>query len=361
MIPQNYPAQRRPGPRPRQQASTGFVIPQNYPAQRRPGPRPRQQGSACLLSTSSRSLNEGQAETPATDRRTAAGSCWCPRSTRARTETPATAPERATRPSSRTSLNEGQGRDPGNSGSSSSIWTSSSRAQRRPGPRPRQQPASALRIFPSIRHAQRRPGPRPRQQRGPGQGRVDPSPHAQRRPGPRPRQQVHRASTESVAIRQRSTKARAETPATVGLPGARRTHLVRSTKRAETPATGLIDVRDEDDLGRSTKARAETPATDLRQPRRNIHRHRSTKARAETPATAASPSPTTIAEYSAHEGQGRDPGNRANLPKEPSLGVLRPRIEPRDGRNRSARPQEYAIIPLFGSGGAPLAVPICLW
>ena len=131
-------AQRRPGPRPRRHACrncrAGIT---KSCAQRRPGPRPRRhrcsrRRDAGPLET--RSTKAG-AETPATPLTVLAPcSSGDKRSTKAGAETPATqSPARGTRSGTAT-LNEGRGRDPGDTMSSRSP---TSAAQRRPGPRPR--------------------------------------------------------------------------------------------------------------------------------------------------------------------------------------------------------------------------------
>ena len=110
---------------------------------------------------------------------------------------------------------------------------------------------------------------------------------------------------------ERSTKAGAETPATLigrGSPGSDPT---RSTKAgAETPATRPPPRRCVVGGQRSTKAGAETPATPLLlPPRSSRNRARSTKAGAETPATLSSPASHALIIGTLNEGRGRDPGD----------------------------------------------------
>ena len=132
-------AQRRPGPRPRRHGSSrpqnrlgrdrstkaGAETPATLPplptkswvrfaAQRRPGPRPRRHGDG----RPSR-WDQGR------------------RSTKAGAETPATPPSSHPRSRRSTPLNEGRGRDPGDTTNRGSAPRRFSHAQRRPGPRPR--------------------------------------------------------------------------------------------------------------------------------------------------------------------------------------------------------------------------------
>ena len=144
-------AQRRPGPRPRRHDEGPAALDEGIGAQRRPGPRPRRH-----LRPHVRGAGLGS-----------------------------------------TSLNEGRGRDPGDTNLHGG------------GGRPR-----------SAGIAQRRPGPRPRRHRLQVSGR-DPrvdapgARSAQRRPGPRPRRHDAEARVQSYRDWRRSTKAGAETPATL--------------------------------------------------------------------------------------------------------------------------------------------------
>ena len=160
----------------------------SLPAQRRPGPRPRQHICLPALHRDNRKRStKAGASTPATPRAEVGDLTSLPRcSTKAGASTPATR------------LRHGAG------------TASRQPAQRRPGPRPRQHTVAAV-IVTAVVLAQRRPGPRPRQHAdAPGAGEwlgllnegrgLDPgntcgllsastgSKPAQRRPGPRPRQ-----------------------------------------------------------------------------------------------------------------------------------------------------------------------------
>ena len=128
------------------------------------------------------------AETPATrydppHRRIQIGA----RSTKAGAETPATPPAGPCDSATSYALNEGRGRDPGDTRSDHADDQATIGAQRRPGPRPRRH----------IEMGERAGGFQ----------------HAQRRPGPRPRRHPVLAPLELLVVR-RSTKAGAETPAT---------------------------------------------------------------------------------------------------------------------------------------------------
>ena len=118
-LPTRATAQRRPGPRPRRHWRDESAAAVAGAAQRRPGPRPRRhrlRELPCSGRGSPRSTKAG-AETPATR---------CPRpdvvlevnrrSTKAGAETPATPPARGAPNRRRSSLNEGRGRDPGDTG-----------------------------------------------------------------------------------------------------------------------------------------------------------------------------------------------------------------------------------------------------
>ena len=182
------------------------------PAQRRPGPRPRRHWTPPRDRSSTwRPLNEGRGRDPGDTRgRRGWGSVARPRSTKAGAETPATHDcdfdlsvpgQRSTkagaetpatldttpgqvldlataqrRPGPRprrhtwtarvglsgsTSLNEGRGRDPGDTPYCTFAASPAATAQRRPGPRPRRH-CSGVPIFRCNAFAQRRPGPRPR-------------------------------------------------------------------------------------------------------------------------------------------------------------------------------------------------------
>ena len=155
-------------------------------------------------------------------------------------------------------LNEGRGRDPGDTGGT--TRQTGGAAQRRPGPRPRRHSLTVCRTR-STCSAQRRPGPRPRRHaRTPAP--TPPGSYAQRRPGPRPRRHEKSRRVHGDG-RGRSTKAGAETPATRFIPpsestGSRSLNEGRGRDPGDTPPAA-----DEvlGPLRRSTKAGAETPAT----------------------------------------------------------------------------------------------------
>ena len=153
-------------------------------AQRRPGPRPRRHllKRRGRVGGSVRSTKAG-AETPATRRRAI----------------------RLVRPSC--PLNEGRGRDPGDT-------------------------VGFGEPFALFCHAQRRPGPRPRRHSDSGTSSAL-VPNAQRRPGPRPRRHNMLPSYPPGPVR-RSTKAGAETPATL-LIGAEHLHGRNSVPDLPTP------------------------------------------------------------------------------------------------------------------------------
>ena len=213
-----FHAQRRPGPKPRRQAAVSAAP--NRPglvAQRRPGPKPRRQLAGTGRTgpgNGGRSTKAG-AETPAT----ALDGCLVAfdsgRSTKAGAETPATDAGRSHRAYTPTRSTKAGAETPATARRLRRCQVRADDAQRRPGPKPRRQPRSRRR---------RRRSPRPLNE---GRG---------RNPGDR-RQAV------PVLVRGlpgRSTKAGAETPATV-LPGSMAVAvLARSTKAgAETPATVL--------------------------------------------------------------------------------------------------------------------------
>ena len=171
-------AQRRPGPRPRRHSPCPPEIRSlsRLRAQRRPGPRPRRHSYELPSRPRWRSpsLNEGRGrprrhhEVPGSVRRPM---CVCPiRSTKAGAETPATpltgCPLRASGQLFPRPLNEGRGRDPGDTSPSireRQLPCTAQGAQRRPGPRPRRHLAVMRRRSVTAHFgAQRRPGPRPR-------------------------------------------------------------------------------------------------------------------------------------------------------------------------------------------------------
>ena len=140
------------------------------------------------------------------------------RSTKAGAETPATPPRSGPCAGATGSLNEGRGRDPGDTATGINFTAALFNAQRRPGPRPWRHPAFLYASACAV--------------------------SAQRRPGPRPRR--HHV-----------------------LEGGGRSGIARSTKAgAETPATRDDRLTASGGQHRSTKAGAETPAT--RPPDRNL-------------------------------------------------------------------------------------------
>ena len=184
----NEHAQRRPGPRPRRHASFTYRLP-NPPgvAQRRPGPRPRRHRGVPgqLADVHHRSTKAG-AETPATRQ---VGLAAVPRFFRAQRR-PGPRPRRhmtAVRvPAVGCSAQRRPGPRPRRHNAVAPGATDSTVAQRRPGPRPRRHPPGIA----GPRH-RRRPLNEGRG-RDPGDtewpvGRLPVPLYAQRRPGPRPR------------------------------------------------------------------------------------------------------------------------------------------------------------------------------
>ena len=179
-------AQRRPGPRPRRHGCMQLLKCSIFCAQRRPGPRPRRHLYLIerMFFRMVRSTKAG-AETPATP-------SWA-RSTRTsrsplnegRGRDPGDTRQRPRYPEGCNPLNEGRGRDPGDTRRPLVTVTGTRYAQRRPGPRPRRHSTAAWNALP-IYIAQRRPGPRPRRH-APFSIAMVASCGAQRRPGPRPR------------------------------------------------------------------------------------------------------------------------------------------------------------------------------
>ena len=135
-------AQRRPGPKPRRQSQSSWNRATPVNAQRRPGPKPRRQlrrGDGPVQRVV-RSTKAG-AETPATAVGPLEINHVALRSTKAGAETPATVRFGNCRwlRSSR-ALNEGRGRNPGDSFGLGTLRTAlRALAQRRPGPKPRRQ------------------------------------------------------------------------------------------------------------------------------------------------------------------------------------------------------------------------------
>ena len=329
------------------------------------------------------------------------------RSTKAGVETPATRSGSRTKRCRSWTLNEGRGRDPGDTpyrglrhaarshrSTKAGVETPATpwdvdtvtdilrSAQRRPGSRPRRHFMGSF-SNPSIIHAQRRPGSRPRRHLVPSMEMASPM-FAQRRPGSRPRR--HRETCRSLwwqpprslnegrgrdpgdtrhplpshPAHRSLNEGRGRDPGdTVGLgvglgvarsaqrrPGSRprrhnrieavdRRHHLRSTKAGvETPATHVPPVHTRHLARRSTKAGVETPATPVAsvgmcapsasaqrrpgsRPRRHIRQRlrqvldpgRSTKAGVETPATPVPVPRLGGFGRALNEGRGRDPGD----------------------------------------------------
>ena len=306
------------------------------------------------------------------------------RSTKAGVETPATPAPPVPKTPTCPPLNEGRGRDPGDTGATGTQDPDMSSAQRRPGSRPRRH-ALPL-VAPVLADlAQRRPGSRPRRHtvsrwrrsagsatlnegrgRDPGDTavagiRVRPVGSAQRRPGSRPRRHVNaqafaavvwtaqrrpgsrprRHSTASIRFTSpgpRSTKAGVETPATRLRHGGHRARCDRSTKAGvETPATPTESRRSAPIQKVAQRRPGSRPRRHLiglppvfkydlraqRRPGSRPRRHdavrrpgsagmyaRSTKAGVETPATPVAVLPHVVCPSAAlNEGRGRDPGD----------------------------------------------------
>ena len=231
-------------------------------------------------------------------------------------------------------LNEGRGRDPGDTWCGFSRPTIHSTAQRRPGSRPRRH-KKLVQIQSPFFTAQRRPGSRPRRhsRRQPPDRRYVGSLNEGRGRDPGDTTSFKGDRGESVQAQSRSTKAGVETPAT---------HA--RTRVALLP--GPV-------CNRSTKAGVETPATrtGLRPMRVTAGRRvRSTKAGVETPATLllADLIDRCGAEAALNEGRGRDPGDtpdRGPGHKMPltSLAQRRPGSRPR--RHTTVRdPASEAVL-----------------
>ena len=257
-------AQRRPGSRPRRHALPLVAPVLADLAQRRPGSRPRRH-------TVSRW-------------RRSAGSA---------------------------TLNEGRGRDPGDTAVAGIRVRPVGSAQRRPGSRPRRH-VNAQAFAAVVWTAQRRPGSRPR-----------------------------RHSTASIRFTSpgpRSTKAGVETPATRLRHGGHRARCDRSTKAGvETPATPTESRRSAPIQKVAQRRPGSRPRRHLiglppvfkydlraqRRPGSRPRRHdavrrpgsagmyaRSTKAGVETPATPVAVLPHVVCPSAAlNEGRGRDPGD----------------------------------------------------
>ena len=361
-------AQRRPGPRPRRHG--GFVggcgkvsIRSTKAGAETPATPPA--GNAALECPETRSTKAG-AETPATLHGLVVVPFHHPRSTKAGAETPATLamPRGNGRVQPAGALNEGRGRDPGDTGTRRArrkAWTSTLNEGRgrdpgdttldvleRPVVHPRSTKAGAE--TPATRH---RPLPSRHETIALNEGRGrDPGdtcgafglrhtlfPPLNEGRGRDPGD-TGAAPARSMYRRRRSTKAGAETPATPASdvtmyssdepaqrrPGPRpRRHrsLVNQTsarfsdaqrrpgprprRHWQSPSPHLTNCT------RSTKAGAETPATHLWSTLHSMRNDRSTKAGAETPATRRRPARPRRSPGTLNEGRGRDPGDTGNF------------------------------------------------
>ncbi len=276
-----YGAQRRPGPEPRRHASLAHGVGHTDGAQRRPGPEPRRHNRPSLTSAAlaSRSTKAG-AGTPATHPvcvRLPARDQF--RSTKAGAGTPATRARRDGRGRGAGPLNEGRGRNPGDTcrklsglfaprlrstkagagtpathGGGQSSFAIGKCAQRRPGPEPRRHDRTRAdrRARPVALNEGRgrNPGDTSRSRCTDGRCRHPLNEGRGRNPGDTVASRYHGRRDAD-----RSTKAGAGTPATPGHQAdlADRVGL-RSTKAgAGTPATLLIRTSGEHTVGADAK------------------------------------------------------------------------------------------------------------
>ena len=257
----------------------------------------------------SKALNEGRGRDP--------GDTWVHRNSGHDSSSPLnegrgrdpgdTSRPRRSRPP-RSPLNEGRGRDPGDTSNARAyIEGRLEDAQRRPGPRPRRHPFHAL-PAPTSSIAQRRPGPRPRRHEATRTS-ASATVAAQRRPGPRPRRHAG-AVVPDRPHGLRSTKAGAETPAT----HAARTSLVGNTR----PAQRRPGPRPRRHVSLFIHRVFSQPAQ--RRPGPRPRRHSRAWSEARSASTAL------------NEGRGRDPGDTANRRGTPSWMQL-------GNRSADARPQ----------------------
>ena len=239
-------------------------------------------------------------------------------------------------------LNEGRGRNPGDrprERRNESVQVLL--AQRRPGPKPRRQPSASASTRSRAMRAQRRPGPKPRRQFVTGAPSITGGNPAQRRPGPKPRRQRVRRGLRVFHRVRRSTKAGAETPATVPTPATTISMVGISAQRRpgpkprrqagdRVPESGLCG-------GRSTKAGAETPATAT--PFRAVLAGVTTAQRRPGPKPRRQPplsAPCWPGSPPLNEGRGRNPGDSPRSPSRCSA-ISTPLNEGR-GRNPGDRP-----------------------
>ena len=168
-------------------------------AQRRPGSRPRRHGGGRYSVPCTPPLNEGRGRDPGdTLHKGEYHDRDHHRSTKAGVETPATQLRPAGGCRFIPALNEGRGRDPGDTPGFFPNPSGGENAQRRPGSRPRRH--VLIRAIPSAHEsAQRRPGSRPRRHSLRGES-SHYSNHAQRRPGSRPRRHNQWRRSLSVPV-----------------------------------------------------------------------------------------------------------------------------------------------------------------
>ena len=185
-----HDAQRRPGPRPRRHPRAGHRVRPREPRSTKAGAETPATRSRARRTPSSRSsLNEGRGRDPGDTPRRHSGMRRCD------------------------ALNEGRGRDPGDTGRTRSSSESLHSAQRRPGPRPRRhklEQEPQLLLAPSLNEGRGRdPGDTAARRAGSWHA-IALNEGRGRDPGDTP------CGTAAHALRwaRRSTKAGAETPAT---------------------------------------------------------------------------------------------------------------------------------------------------
>ena len=347
MISLTFAAQRRPGREPRRHAplaaraaSTAAVL----TAQRRPGREPRRHPGAGPGPTRSGTLNEGRganpgdtrdtparelagcarstkagARTPATPARRRPGGQQIPRSTKAGARTPATPASPGPRPTTRSSLNEGRGANPGDTIAEAYSLSPHDAAQRRPGREPRRHSIICVRSVTHERSLNEGRGANPGDTRttggwcwstgplneGRGANPGDTFPRGNARAWVKGAQLVEGA----VAVRHRSTKAGARTPAT---PTERRPSRHRPWPLNEGRGANPGDTRNGADGPRGLL--------------------RSTKAGARTPATRPKPECLLSARPSLNEGRGANPGDTGSAGEDDGAQAIaqrRPGREPR--------------------------------
>ena len=374
-------AQRRPGPEPRQHAFSSIRRPSARIAQRRPGPEPRQHADdrerCARLRRRSTKAGTGA---PATHLRPAARDEVPTRSTKAGTGAPATQlADRVQRPAFQRSTKAGTGA-PATRSYASVYLNGPTRAQRRPGPEPRQHssPWCRRRSCPGALNegrdrspgntgcAQVTPiGPAPLNEgrdRSPGNT-APPHPGragahgAQRRPGPEPRQHAFRARPRPRAAA-RSTKAGTGAPATPMWSGpSSPTRDPLNEGRDRSPGNTLKTGASH----RSLSAAQRRPGPEPRQHAsvagvRVRHEARSTKAGTGAPATRRARRPGLSRAGALNEGRDRSPGNTISARLRVGgrgAAQRRPGPEPRQHR-RSRRDYDRCPVRSTKAGtGAP--------